>query len=66
MMPFLRRRCVESGIGVAAIAFGMNRDLLQRLSEHGVFGFVMVGTDTQARRAVACGANGLIAHGRSK
>jgi hypothetical protein len=29
--------------------------LLQWLSEHGEFVFVMVGTDEQARRAIACG-----------
>ena len=67
LMPFLRRShveaCIESRINVAVMAFGMNRDLLRRLSEHGVFVFVMVGTDEQARRAVACGANGLIAQG---
>jgi NAD(P)H-dependent flavin oxidoreductase YrpB (nitropropane dioxygenase family) len=67
LMPFVRRghvqACVESGIDVAVMAFGMNRDLLERLSEHGAFVFVMVGTDEQARRAVACGADGLIAQG---
>ncbi len=67
LMPFLRRShvevCVESRINVAVMAFGMNREVLQRLSEHGVFVFVMVGTDEQARRAVACGASGLIAQG---
>ena len=67
LMPFLRRShveaCVESRINVAVMAFGMNRDLLRRLSEHGVFVFVMVGTDEQARHAVACGADGLIAQG---
>ena len=67
LMPFVRRShvhaCVESGIDVAIIAFGMDRTLLQFLSDHGVFIFVMVGTDEQARRAWVCGANGLIAQG---
>jgi nitronate monooxygenase len=67
LMPFVRRShveaCVQSRINVAVIAFGMNRDLLRWLSENGVFIFVMVGTDEQARRALACGANGLIAQG---
>jgi NAD(P)H-dependent flavin oxidoreductase YrpB (nitropropane dioxygenase family) len=67
LMPFVRRKhvqaCVESGIDVAVIAFGMDRTLLQWLSEHGVFVFVMVGTDEQARRAIACGTDGLIAQG---
>jgi nitronate monooxygenase len=67
LMPFVRRShvqaCLESGIDVAVIAFGMDRALLQWLSEHGVFVFVMVGTDEQARRAIACGTDGLIAQG---
>jgi NAD(P)H-dependent flavin oxidoreductase YrpB (nitropropane dioxygenase family) len=67
LMPFVRRKhvqaCVESGIDVAVIAFGMDRTLLQWLSEHGVFVFVMVGTDEQARRAIACGTDALIAKG---
>ncbi|MDT5187716.1 MAG: nitronate monooxygenase [Mycobacterium sp.] len=65
LMPFVRRKhvqaCVESGIDVAVIAFGMDRTLLHWLSEHGVFIFVMVGTDEQPRRAIACGTDGLIA-----
>lgn len=67
LMPFVRRghvqACVESGIDVAVIAFGMDRALLQFLSEQGVFVFVMVGTEEQARRACVSGANGLIAQG---
>jgi len=68
LMPFVRsshvHACVESGIDVAVIAFGMDRVLLNWLSEHGVFVFVMVGTEEQARRAFECGADGLIAQGR--
>jgi nitronate monooxygenase len=67
LMPFVRRGhvevCVQSRINVAVIAFGMDRNLLRRLSEQGVFVFVMVGTEEQARRACVCGANGLIAQG---
>ncbi|MFG1932769.1 NAD(P)H-dependent flavin oxidoreductase [Mycobacterium sp. NPDC048908] len=67
LMPFVRRRhvevCVQSRIDVAVIAFGMDRNLVQRLSEQGVFVFVMVGTEEQARRACVCGASGLIAQG---
>jgi hypothetical protein len=67
LMPFVHRShvhaCVESGIDVAVIAFGMDRVLLNWLSEHGVFVFVMVGTEEQARRAFVCGADGLIAQG---
>jgi nitronate monooxygenase len=67
LMPFVRRShveaCAESGIDVAVIAFGMDRTLPQWLSEHGVSVFVMVGTDEQARPAIACGTDGLIAQG---
>jgi nitronate monooxygenase len=67
LMPFVRRShvhaCVESGIDVAVIAFGMDRVLINWLSEHGVFIFAMVGTEDQARRAFYCGADGLIAQG---
>jgi NAD(P)H-dependent flavin oxidoreductase YrpB (nitropropane dioxygenase family) len=55
--------CLQARIDVAVIAFGMDRDLLRRLSEQGVFVFVMVGTEEQARQACVCGANGLIAQG---
>jgi nitronate monooxygenase len=67
LMPFVRRShveaCVQARINVAVIAFGMDRNMLRWLSENGVFIFVMVGTEDQARRAFACGANGLIAQG---
>ncbi len=67
LMPFVRRShvevCVQSRINVAVIAFGMDRNMLGWLSEQGVFVFVMVGTEEQARRACSCGANGLIAQG---
>jgi nitronate monooxygenase len=59
LMPFVRRShvdaCVQSRIDVAVIAFGMDWTLLQWLSEQGVFVFIMVGSDEQARRvAVVC------------
>jgi NAD(P)H-dependent flavin oxidoreductase YrpB (nitropropane dioxygenase family) len=67
LMPFVRRShvevCVESRINVAVIAFGMDWALQRWLAEHGVFVFVMAGTDEQARRAFVCGADGLIAQG---
>jgi NAD(P)H-dependent flavin oxidoreductase YrpB (nitropropane dioxygenase family) len=67
LMPFVRRGhvdvCLQARIDVAVIAFGMDRDLLRRLSEQGVFVFVMVGSEEQARQACVCGANGLIAQG---
>ena len=67
LMPFVRRGhvdvCLQERIDVAVIAFGMDRDLLRRLSEQRVYIFVMVGTEEQARRACVCGANGLIVQG---
>ncbi len=48
---------------MAVIAFGMDRVSAEWLSEQGVFIFVMVGTEEQARRAFVCGADGLIAQG---
>src|SRR3954471_5924535 len=67
LMPFVRRGhvdvCLQERIDVAVIAFGMDRELLRRLSEQGVFVFVMVGSEEQARQACVCGANGLIAQG---
>ena len=45
------------------MAFGIDRAMIARLTERGVFVFVMVGTEEQARRAIAWGADGLIAQG---
>jgi NAD(P)H-dependent flavin oxidoreductase YrpB (nitropropane dioxygenase family) len=67
LTPFLRRShisvCVRAGVEVAVVAFGGDRELVDELSDAGVFVFVMVGTERQARRAVAWGADGLIAQG---
>jgi NAD(P)H-dependent flavin oxidoreductase YrpB (nitropropane dioxygenase family) len=67
LMPFVRRShidaCVDCEFDVAVMAFGMDRSMIARLTEGGVFVFVMVGTEAQARRAIAWGANGLIAQG---
>jgi NAD(P)H-dependent flavin oxidoreductase YrpB (nitropropane dioxygenase family) len=67
LMPFVRRNhvdtCVDAKIDAAVLGFGIDRSLMQRLTERGVFVFVMVGTEQQARRAIACGAGGLIAQG---
>ena len=67
LTPFLRRShvsvCVRARVDVAVVAFGGDRELVDELSAAGVFVFVMVGTDGQARRAVAWGADGLIAQG---
>ena len=67
LTPFLRRSqvstCVRAGVDVAVVAFGGDRALVDELREAGIFVFVMVGTDEQARRAVIWGADGLIAQG---
>ncbi|HTY32209.1 nitronate monooxygenase [Mycobacterium sp.] len=68
LMPFVHRHhvavCVEAGVDVAVLAFGEKRGLVEHLRRAGVFVFVMVGTEAQARAAVARGADGLIAQGR--
>jgi NAD(P)H-dependent flavin oxidoreductase YrpB (nitropropane dioxygenase family) len=67
LTPFLRHSqvsvCVRAGVDVAVVAFGGDRQLIDELSDAGVFVFVMVGSEEQAHRAVAWGADGLIAQG---
>lgn len=68
LMPFTRRphieACLESRIDIAVMAFAIDRALIQRLSDSGIFVMVMVGTEEQAAEALAYGADGLIAQGR--
>jgi nitronate monooxygenase len=68
LMPFVGRRhvavCVNARVDVVVLAFGENRRLVEHLRDAGIFVFVMVGTQAQARNAVAWGADGLIAQGR--
>jgi nitronate monooxygenase len=68
LMPFLRRPhieiCLEANIDIAVMAFAIDRALIRRLSEAGIFVMVMVGTEQQAAEALARGADGLIAQGR--
>lgn len=68
LMPFVRRRhvavCVETRVDVVVLAFGEMRGLIDQLRDAGIFVFVMVGTQVQARAAIAWGADGLIAQGR--
>jgi NAD(P)H-dependent flavin oxidoreductase YrpB (nitropropane dioxygenase family) len=51
-------------VDVVVLAFGEKRGLVEHLRQTGTFVFVMVGTVTQARAAVAWAADGLIAQGR--
>ena len=68
LMPFARRRhvavCVDYRVDVVVLAFGERRRLVEHLRDAGIFVFVMVGTEAQARAAIAWGADGLIAQGR--
>ena len=68
LMPFVRRAhvavCVDARVDVVVLAFGERRGLVEHLRDAGVFVFVMVGTQAQARAAIAGGADGLIAQGR--
>ena len=68
LMPFAHRRhvalCVDYRVDVVVLAFGERRRLVEHLREAGIFVFVMVGTEAQARAAIAWGADGLIAQGR--
>jgi NAD(P)H-dependent flavin oxidoreductase YrpB (nitropropane dioxygenase family) len=68
LMPFTRRPhvevCLETKIDVAVMAFAIDRALIERLIDAGIFVIVMVGTERQAAEALAYGADGLIAQGR--
>jgi nitronate monooxygenase len=68
LMPFVGRRhvaaCLDGRVDAVVLAFGEKRGLVEHLRDAGIFVFVMVGTQVQARRAVAWGADGLIAQGR--
>lgn len=68
LLPFMHRHhvaaCVDARVDAVVLAFGDKRGLVEHLRDAGVFVFVMVGTEAQARAAIACGADGLIAQGR--
>lgn len=67
LMPFTRPAHVEqtiaAGAAAAVLFFGFDRDLVRRLRKAGVFVLHQVGTEAQARQALADGADGLIAQG---
>jgi nitronate monooxygenase len=67
LMPFARREHVEICIGerVAAVSlfFGFRKSWVERLRASGVLVLHQVGTVGEARRALADGADGLIAQG---
>jgi NAD(P)H-dependent flavin oxidoreductase YrpB (nitropropane dioxygenase family) len=68
LMHFVRRShvavCIDERVDVVVVAFGGDREIVERLRDAGVFVFVMVGTEGQARQAIGWGADGLIAQGR--
>src|SRR5215472_5781567 len=68
LIPFVRRQhvavCVDARVDCVVLAFGEKQGLVEHLRDAGIFVFVMVGTQAQARAAVAWGADGLIAQGR--
>jgi nitronate monooxygenase len=67
LLPFVHRRhvevCVDARVDVVVLAFGEKRGLVAHLRDAGIFVFVMVGTAEQAGRAIAWGADGLVAQG---
>jgi NAD(P)H-dependent flavin oxidoreductase YrpB (nitropropane dioxygenase family) len=68
LFPFLRRghveACVAARVPVVALFFGFDRRVVDALHSAGIFVMHQVGTVEQARRALADGADGLIAQGR--
>lgn len=67
LMPFLRRAHVDAvldaGIEAAVLFFGHDRALVDRLHAAGVVVLHQVGTAAEARRAVADGADVVVAQG---
>jgi nitronate monooxygenase len=67
LMPFVRRShvavCVDARVDVVVVAFGGDRKIVEHLRDAGIFVFVMVGTEAQAREAIDWGTDGLIAQG---
>jgi nitronate monooxygenase len=67
LMPFVRpahvQALISAGVDVAVLFWGFGRGVVERLRDAGVLVFHQVGTEDQARRALADGADGLIAQG---
>ncbi len=68
LMHFARRShvavCVDERVEVVVVAFGGDRGIVEQLRDAGIFVFVMVGSEAEARQAIGWGADGLIAQGR--
>lgn len=67
LLPFTRRAhvraCIDGGAAAVALFFGFDRRAVRELREAGVFVVHQVGTLDEARRAVADGADALVAQG---
>lgn len=68
LVPFARiahaQACIDAGADCVVLFCGFNRRLVRRLRDEGVLVLQQVGTVPQAKRALAEGADGLIAQGR--
>lgn len=67
LMPFVRaahvQACLESRPALVTLFYGFDAALVARFHEHGIQVWHQVGDPAQARRALADGADGLIAQG---
>ena len=68
LLPFTRREhvtaCIEARVAAVSLFFGFDRDAVRALHDAGIAVLHQVGTVEQARRAIADGADALIAQGR--
>jgi NAD(P)H-dependent flavin oxidoreductase YrpB (nitropropane dioxygenase family) len=67
LVPFIRQAhvdaCAEAGVALVVLHGGCSLRWIGRLRRRGLTVFVTVGTQTQARAALAAHANGLVAQG---
>lgn len=67
LMPFVRQAHIEACLAelpsVISLFYGFDSTLVQRLKAAGIMVLHQVGTADQARRALECGADGLIVQG---
>lgn len=68
LVPFARtahaQACIDGGADCVVLFCGFDRAIVQRLRDQGVLVLHQVGTVPEAKRALAEGADGLIAQGR--
>lgn len=67
LMPFTRaahvRVCIEEGVEAVSMFFGFSAQIVSELREANIFVIHQIGTPTEAKRAIADGADALIAQG---